>query len=123
MDTMTRPRVFITNYAGHPYNGAEKYGELISLTRGYVSFGSLDRLKYDLAKQIRQTHHEDWLLLSGVPVISALAAAMWFAMHGQVKMLVYDKKRSTHGRSVYRELVFSAENFDKMLQEIAAEEV
>jgi hypothetical protein len=40
------PRVFVTNFAGHDYTKAEKYGEIVWITKGYVSFHSLDRIKY-----------------------------------------------------------------------------
>jgi len=107
-----KPRVFITNYAGHTYEGAHKYGEFVYLTKGYISFKSLDRIKYTIAEQIiNESTPADWLLLSGVPALSAIAAAIWVAHHGQVKLLVWDKKYKDH----YRELIITPQNMAEMI--------
>jgi hypothetical protein len=61
------PRVFVTNFAGHDYTAAEKYGEIVWVTKGYVSFHSLDRVKYRVCEALVGSTSEDWLLLSGIP--------------------------------------------------------
>jgi len=113
---MNEPRVFITNYAGHTYDGARQYGNLVALTKGYVSFGSLDRMKYNVFERIlKDTEREDWLLLSGVPIISAIAAMLWFTYHGKCKMLIWDRKKPD---GPYRELIIDRDNYEMMLNEI-----
>jgi hypothetical protein len=113
--TVKEERVFITNYAGHNYDGARKYGRLISITRGYVSFGSIDRVKFNITKKIvEESHAEDWMCLSGVPVISAIAAAVWLRHHGKLKLLVWDKKTD----SQYREVIIDENNYNDMIREI-----
>lgn len=114
-----KPRVFITNYAGHTYEGAHKYGDFVYLTKGYISFKSLDRIKFTIAEQIiNESTAEDWLLLSGVPALSAIAAALWMAHHGQVKLLVWDKKYKDH----YRELEITPQNMLEMTAAVTEDE-
>lgn len=109
------PRVIIVNYAGHSYDGARKYGEFITMTRGYISFESLDRLKYEIAQFIfTQTHREDWLLLSGIPAVGCIATTLWMRHHGKVKLLVWDKKT----RNKYRPVEIDEENYQRMVEEI-----
>lgn len=114
------PRVFITNYAGHTYTKAETFGALKWLTKGYVSFGSLDRLRADLAaKIIDMTRPDDFLLLSGNSALCSFAALLWFFHHGQVKLLVHDKKSIDDS---YRVVLFTSENMRELFRIMGAQE-
>lgn len=106
-----KPKVFVTNFAGHDYTDAERFGELTWITKGYVSFHSLDRVKFAICEKIMASAPQDWLLLSGIPVISALAAAFWYHRHKQVKLLVLDKKQ----KDKYRELIVTEKNFNDLI--------
>jgi hypothetical protein len=103
--------VWISNYAGHDYSSATSYGEFKFITKGYVSFQSLDRVKYGIVETVAQTDREDWLLISGRPLISIIAALAWYTRHGQVKVLHYDQKTD-----VYRELVITATNITEIME-------
>jgi hypothetical protein len=105
------PKVFISNLSGHSYAKAESFGELKWLTKGYVSFGSLDRLKFQLADKITAyTKSQDYLLLSGNGALCVFAALIWFQHHGVVKLLVHDKKND----DAYRVIMFSPETLVTM---------
>jgi hypothetical protein len=110
MDAGKPIRVFVTNYAGHDYSQAEKYGELVYITKGYVSFHSLDRVKYRVCEEVNKSTSEDWLLLSGIPVICVMAALYWQWKHTKVKLLVHDKKNDGE----YRELLISDKNWNDL---------
>lgn len=101
--------VWIANYAGHPYDQAEKFGELRYLTRGYVSLGNLDRLVYDVAEKVAETKAEDYLLLSGLCVVGVIASVAWVTMWGGVKILHWDKNNSD-----YVPLEFTRGQLEKM---------
>lgn len=116
---MEAVRVFVTNYAGHDYEDAKEYGEFVWITRGYVSFQSLDRVKYTIAEQVVKSGPEDWLLLSGKPIISAIAVLIWFSRHKKVKMLVWDQK--SKGKK-YRELIITERNMNELIQILAQDE-
>ena len=105
-------RVFITNFAGHDYEKAKPYGEFYWITKGYVSFQSLDRVKFLITEQVAKSTPEDWLLLSGTPLISVIAALVWYALHKKVKLLVFDQK----GDGQYRQLIISEGNVLDLLK-------
>ena len=107
-------RVWIANYAGHEYLPAAQYGSLKYITKGYISFSSLDRLKFHIATQISESQPNDFLLLSGTTIISVIAALIWFAMHGKIRLLNWDKK-ALDGRGDYREMVITKENMTHLL--------
>ena len=107
-------RVYITNFAGHDYAAAEKYGELIWITKGYVSFQSLDRVKFEVVEKIQGSTPDDWLLLSGTLLISVVAALAWLSKHGVVKLLIFDKKDSS-----FRELIITHVNLHAIEEAIS----
>lgn len=109
-----KPRVFIANYAGHDYQGANSYGELKFVTKGYISFHSLDRVKYTVIEGVTQSRKQDWLLLSGKLIISCIAVLAWFSLHKQVKILYWDQR--SQGGAKYRELIMTADNMTEILQ-------
>lgn len=111
-------RVFVTNYAGHDYETAKSYGEIYWITRGYVSFQSLDRVKFLITEQVVKSDKDDWLLLSGTPIISVIATLVWYAIHKKVKLLVYDRK----GHGEYRELIITEGNVADLLKVLPSSE-
>lgn len=110
-------KVWIVNFAGHDFSNAKEYGELENLTVGRVNLISLDRAKFDLTQKIfEQTNVEDYLLLSGKPVLVAIAVSAWLYKHGKCRMLIHElKKNKEH---VYRLLDLSSENFNDILNAI-----
>lgn len=115
---MEAVRVFVSNAAGHDYKAAERYGELIFVIKGYISFQSLDRVKYTIAKRIETATADDWLCISGTSVINVIAALIWFRRFGIVKLLVWDKKYENQNGGRYRELIITRENIDNVLEQL-----
>lgn len=107
--------VWVANYSGHPYDDAERFGEIKFLTRGYVPLGNLDRLLYEIVEIVSKTEENDWLLLSGLSIISCIAATAWMLRHSRVKLLHYDKKLDQ-----YVPLEFSEDQIHKLYDVITA---
>lgn len=85
-------KVYIVNAGGHNHHKARTYGELVPITRGYVSQGSLDRVFFDVINGIKDSSAGDWLLPSGLMFLNIIAATAWIARHSQLSLLVWDKK-------------------------------
>ena len=110
-------RVFVTNYTEHDYKPAEQYGELVFITKGYVSFKNLDRLKSTIYEGLKDSTEEDWLCISGHGVLSALACVIWFAKHGKINMLIYDTKT----KQDYKELFVTKERLQTMFEVLSGD--
>lgn len=111
-NTTVTTKVYITNYGGHPeYEQAEQFGEFRYITKGYVNFASLDRVKLDILDVIKDSRPEDYLLVSGINIIAIMSGILWFHLHKKVNMLVWDKKHR-----VYRNLSLTAKVFDRDLE-------
>lgn len=100
------PKVYITNTAGHDFTQAKKFGEIVWITRGFVSFQSLDRLKYKIIDQIKDSTPDDYLLISGTLLVSIVAAIAWYEMHQKVCILVHSRNDGDD----YRKFVITKEN-------------
>lgn len=103
-------KVYVTNYAGHDYTQLEKFGKIVPITTGYVSFDSLDRIKVQVAQGIIDSDREDYLALSGAAIIGALASLLWFCKHRKVKLLNYDRVSKD-----YREVVITDSNANTLM--------
>lgn len=107
-------KVYIVNFAGHNYQQAEEYGEIVPVTIGYVSLGSMDRILFDIITGIKDSSPEDWLLPSGLIPVNLMAGAIWMRMHGKLKMLLWDRKPPVG----YREMKFDADHVDFLIRSL-----
>jgi len=105
--------VWIVNFAGHDHTTAEEFGRLDFLTRGYVSMGSLDRLFYTVTEAVEHTKPDDYLLLSGLIALNAIAASVWLQHHGKIKLLLWDQKLRK-----YRVLPYSKDQIDILFEKL-----
>lgn len=104
-------KVYITNSAGHDFTNAKQFGELVWVTKGFVSFHSLDRLKHILSEKLAETKPEDYLLLSGTQVICVVASVIWYEKHKCINLLVHDKKHYGY----YRKLTITQSNLEDIM--------
>jgi hypothetical protein len=111
-------RVYVVNAAGHNHHLAKPYGELRPITEGYVSQGSLDRVLYDVIKGIHDSTPEDYLLLSGLMILNALAASAWLSRHGKLKLLVWDRRAEKQNRPRYRPFITTSDHINELWTQI-----
>ncbi len=108
--------VWVANEAGHPYHKVrEKLGDDVlikSLSLGDINPLRTDRIAWHLgngiAKFVKET---DCLLISGTPIVNALALTMWLLVHKKCRMALWDAKK--------REYIISTverENLARILQ-------
>lgn len=104
--------VWIVNQAGHDYSSSEKYGRNLALSIGNVDPFRVDRRSYDICNAIGiYTKKDDFLLLSGAPILNGLAFAAWLRMHKTVNLLQWHAKRREYLLSTY-----DANQLDTQLQ-------
>lgn len=83
-------RVFVVNAGFHDYSSAESRGKLVAVTSGNVNVFATDRIEAQIQEVLKTSHSSDWLLLSGSPVLVALAVGYMYRLHGQVNCLIWD---------------------------------
>lgn len=90
--------VWVANEAGHPYHKIkEKLGDEVqikSLSLGDINPLRVDRLTWHLGRGIAKFVKEgDCLLISGTPIVNALALVMWLQMFTKCKLAIWDAKK------------------------------
>ena len=108
--------VWIANEAGHPYHKVADAvkGEVIirSLTVGKVNPLRPDRLAWDMAQGIAKfVKPRDILLISGSPVVNAMAMTLWIQMHSTVRLALWDAVKRE-----YRLATVEKDNLERILQ-------
>lgn len=98
-------KVWIVNEAGHDFSPAEEYGELKALTVGDVNPLKVDRIAYNLARGIGGfiDDKEDYLLLSGTPILNALAVHLWLRKFPKCKILQWNAPKGEYALRAVRD--------------------
>jgi len=85
--------VYVVNYGGYNYDGAEQYGDLVFITKGFVDLSNetaFKKAQERLQKFIEDATPDDYLLLSGNSLLCAIAVVLWRDIHKKVKILHWD---------------------------------
>lgn len=108
-------RIYIVNDSGHRYHLAEELvpnAELIAMTKGNVNPTQVDRLAFQLNEFIALSTVSDYLLLSGTPILNALAGMLWILRHRECKMLIFEAKEQK-----YEQYIVDRANLERILDE------
>lgn len=88
------PTVWIANESGHDTSDAKRFGDVKPLTLGNVNPLQLDRLNYHIARGIvKYVQPDDYLLISGTPMVPSSALTLWILHHGKCNILQWNAKR------------------------------
>lgn len=66
------PKVYIINDSGHDYTEAEKYGELVYLTRGKVPSYAITQHYRVFAEKMKDATPEDYILVTSLASMNAI---------------------------------------------------
>lgn len=95
-------KIYIANHGPHMNESLmqlENSGyQLINLTEGNIDVFGTDRLRFNIEQTFRGTNitKNDYLLLSGSPVISGIATGLMLLMVGQVNYMIYGAKKKDY---------------------------
>jgi hypothetical protein len=111
-------KVFVVNKGCHDYSPAQEYGELV-----YLSHSSMDR--FDLSKiwrkfepQLINSHSDDWILVSGLTIMSVVATGIFVQLHNKLNILLY--KSNKKGASYIGETVILGGSNDTLAKHSSA---
>jgi hypothetical protein len=93
--------VWIANKSGHDFGAAEQFGRIHYLTFGSLSVLSVNSIYRKVNDVLANSSPEDYLILTGLPVIGAIACACFVEKHGRLNLLIYKG-----GQYMERNLVF-----------------
>lgn len=91
------PKVFIVNDMNHNFEKAKKHGELVYVTTGKVPIFKTDVTKNMVTEGLKGfNNEEDFLLLSGPPLLCIMATGVVMQNNNMYKVLVFDAKEQDY---------------------------
>jgi hypothetical protein len=99
------PRIYIVNKGCHDYSSAEEYGTLVFLSRDMYSRFSTGKIFRVFREIMRDSDPEDFILISGLSVMSSIACAIFSAKHQRVNLLLYNSGPQMEDHYVKRTIV------------------
>lgn len=81
--------VYVANKSGHDFSPAERFGTLVYLTEGPINKFAANQLYRSLAEKLNDSQPGDYLLVTSLAIINAVAGAMLGRKHGRVNFLLY----------------------------------
>ena len=105
-------KVFIINKSstvgGHDFSPAMEYGRLIYLSEGRYSRYDVNSIYREFSDILKESQPEDYILLSGLPIMQAIAVTIMAMKHGKVNILQF---KQTGDKKFYieRNLIFNNE--------------
>lgn len=83
------PRVYVLNRGPHDYSDAELYGDLVYCTEGSLDRDDTSQMYRELLVFILESDPEDYILLTSLSSLCAVACAMFAARHHRLNLLIY----------------------------------
>ena len=95
--------VYVTNLnEEHDFTAAERWGELVFVTKGYTILSDLDKLEKKLQTHVDKSQPTDFIVLSGANILCSMFVLLWQKKHGYVNILHFSKKSKQYEHYVIR---------------------
>lgn len=91
-----KPIVWVANVGGHQYDKAEQFGRLMPLTSGNVNYYNLDRVMVSVSPKLAMAEADDYLLVSGSPILVGLIMSMWLTRFGRINLLQWSQVQENY---------------------------
>jgi hypothetical protein len=85
----SKKKVFICNKGGHNYEQALKFGELVYVTEGNVNRFNTSNFYRAFIDAMEGSNKEDYILITSLSILNAIAAAVFARKHGRVNFLLF----------------------------------
>jgi len=97
-------KVFVVNRGCHNHTDAERFGELVFLSEGAINRYAVANMYREFVQHLKESNKEDFLLITGLSVMSSLACSIFARMHGRINLLLFKATRTpeVEGRYIER---------------------
>ena len=93
--------VYIVNRGCHDHSDAERFGRLVYLSEGAVNRYAVANMYRQFVDQMKDSKPDDYILLTGLSVMSSLACAVFARKHGRLNLLLYKSSRTPGEKGYY----------------------
>lgn len=96
------PKVYVPNRSHHDFTDAERFGELVFLTEGYLNRFNINQIFLQCSEAMKDAHIEDYILISSLSIVNAAAASLMAERFGKLNFLIFDQRRYVHHEVLIR---------------------
>jgi hypothetical protein len=96
-------RVFIVNKSAHDFSEAEKYGELVFVTKGRLNRFSTNDMHRKAQDAFEGSEDSDWIVPCSLNVLNSIVCATFVAKHKKLNLLLFKD-----GKYIERNIVFNS---------------
>ena len=81
--------MFVVNKGGHDFSSASSYGELVYLSEGSLNRYAVTNMYRQFAEILKHSNKSDYILLTGLTTMSAIACSIFGYLHGRLNILIF----------------------------------
>ncbi len=107
-------KVFIVNKGDHNYDAAKEFGELVIVSEGSIDKYEPAKIAEEFDKILVNSEPGDYILLSGLALVNAIATGLMVDMHGKVNFLLYHQRKRIY---IPKTVQFSLLKIDQPINE------
>jgi hypothetical protein len=96
---MNKKTIFIPNKSNHNYDASKQFGTLVSVTEGNKDLYNLNGLMREM-DILYESHSDDYILISGAPIINIIACSIFASLHGRLNLLLFKKDQTYCERKI-----------------------
>lgn len=99
-------KVFIVNDSGHDFRAAERYGELVVMTKDMIPRTAVRGMYNSVKEFLDDSHPDDWIILTSLTTICSVVCAYFGYLHGRLNLLIHISTNRPEGKYIQKNLVF-----------------
>lgn len=107
--------VYVVNKGCHDHSDAERFGKLVYLSHGAINRYATSNMFREFMPKLSNSNKEDYILITGLTVMSSMACAIFAMLHKRLNLLLYKstRKEGEAGRYVERTMILENDKEDK----------
>ena len=82
-------KVFIPNKGGHDHSQAERFGELVYVTEGFINKWDTGEMYRAWADKLEDSDSGDYILMTSLTSLCSVGSACFAFKHGSLNILLY----------------------------------
>jgi hypothetical protein len=94
-------RVFVVNKSAHDFSEAEKYGELVFVTRGRLNRFNVNDMHRQTMEALKNSNGSDYIVPCSLNILNSIVCASFAVKHKRLNILLFKQ-----GTYLERNIVF-----------------
>lgn len=110
----TSKTVYVINKSSHDYSEAERFGELIFLSKGRRNKLAVASMYREFEESLKHSEPTDYILTSGLTIMNIIACAIFALKHKRLNLLIFHvDERNKDGYYKMRTINFEEERYEE----------